>query len=424
MVDNMQKKAVTIIGAGLAGCEAALQLESKGYPVKIYDSKPNTLLPVYSMKSFGELVCNSSLGKNSISTALGALIEELRMMGSKLISIADECKVKDDEFLAVDKSAFSNKVTEAIYSSNIKVFSSSICDIPDDDIVIIATGPLTGESLAHRISCRYNIAQYHFSDASSPVVDLNSIDINNSAIKQVSEDLYYVIIDDYSLVAFYNALLEDFHSYHRPKVDNDIAYEKCQSIELIAKKGLDYLIEKKLQSSYSSRPSILLRRENGLENGFILVGCMTTLPHAYQRLAFSKLPGFKDIRFVKYGRMHRNTFFKCNNNLNGFYRIIDTNAYLIGQLSGIDGYAPAISSGLVAAIDIVSESKCPPLPISSVIGGLAHYVSNPDITDFEPMCASFSLIPSGIYEPQIAKRGLYDIKKQLEALELQVGVKT
>ena len=387
-------KSVSIIGAGLAGCEAALQLAQNGYRVKLYDAKPNMLLPAYSLSSFAELVCNNSLSPNNVESPLGLLVSELREMGSKMIEIAEKCRIEDMRYFAVDKKRFSFGVTQSLLSHNIQIINKSVTELPKDEHVILASGPLTNEKLIKNVAERFDIREYHFSDASSVIVDIESIDLKDPYITKINDDLYAVRIPDDVFIAFCNYINNVGCSNSTHSADADFNFEKCLSIERLAGISMTALKEARFTHPYQSGNCLLLRRENGLENGFILVGCMTTLRYTDQRTAFSLLPGFHNLSIIKYGRMHRNTFINSPQILDHFFKVKDKDVYIIGQLSGTDGYAPAISSGLVAAMRIIYRETIRPFPQETMIGGLAHYVSNGEIIDFQPMCASFSLIKS------------------------------
>lgn len=390
-----KNKTVTIIGAGLAGCEAALWLSGNGFDVTVYDAKPQKLA-TYQFDTFAELVCNSSLGGISKTTPLGLLLYELNLCGSKLIKIAHKCQVSDPIFLAVDKEAFSKKVTDALLGNGVKIESELVEKLPDAENLIIATGPLTNERLIAEITRKFGIEVYHFSDASSAIVDITSINLTDKHIKRISDDLFVVEIPKTIFNDFYNALLASKCNLH--DVDKDIDFEKCQSIENLAKQGIEQLKQIRFQYEQYNSPCLLLRREIALRDGFIMVGCMTTLSHQQQKKIFSILPGFKECKFIKYGRMHRNTFFNSPQILNRFYQVHGTQTYIVGQISGIDGYAPAIASGMVAAQKIICGNNFTSYPTDTMIGGLANYVSNPDVVDFQPMCASFSLMKKACRE--------------------------
>lgn len=385
-------KDIKIIGAGLAGCEAALQLVRTGHNVTLYDSKPERLLEVYSFSTFAELVCNNSIGNIDIKTPLGLLLRELKLFDSRILAIAEKCRVGDPAFFSLDKKAFSIKVTEALYNNRIRIVNEHIKEVPHADNVIIATGPLTDEGIISSLSSNYGIQEYHFSDASSPIVDINTINLTDKNIKRITDDLYTVSIPTKIFHVFQLELAKQVENVVAHDIDKMIDFEKCQSIERIAKTGVEELQRQRFSYSYSNLPCLLLRREIAFENGFILVGCMTALRHQAQIKVFSMLPGFTNCKFIKYGRMHRNTFLNAPKFLNKFFQIKGTNTFVVGQLSGVDGYAPAIASGLVAAMRIIYGEAMKPIPTNTMIGGLAKYVSNTEITAFQPMCASLSLL--------------------------------
>lgn len=404
---------VTIIGAGLSGCEAALQLASLGYNVCLYDSKPKKLIEPYKLTSYAELVCNNSIGSASEKTPIGMLLKELKLFGSKILEIAEKCRIDDPEFFAVDKKLFSQLVTEELCKKNIKVFNKHIDSLPCDDNVIVATGPLTDEFLISALSSRYGIEIFHFSDASSPVVDIRTVDLNDNRVRKVTNDLYAISISNRDFQLFCEELVQWAKQNVVHSIDKSINYEKCQSIEQLAQIGINELYLQRFNYKYTDQPCLLLRRECGLENGFILIGCMTTLSHVAQRSVFSKIPCLKKCKLLKYGRMHRNTFLDAPKCLNEFFQVKGTNMFVVGQLSGIDGYAPAVASGMVAAMRIVYGDALLPIPTNTMIGGLARYVSNSKVIDFQPMCASFALIDKSdqdiaetilIYQSQIRRR--------------------
>lgn len=387
----MKKRSISIIGAGLAGSEAALQLSKRGFRVRLFDSKPYNMLPAYKQSSFAELVCNNSFAPNSNDSPLGLLVSELREMGSEVIKIADKCRVDDHKYLAVDKQSFSNLVSKELVSRNIELVCKNVLCLPKDDIVIIASGPLTNEDLIKDISIRYNINGFHFSDASSVIIDISSVDLSNEHISKISNDLYMISIPENVFSSFFR-MLNSFNETTSLSKEDSVDYEKCLSLERLANIGERTLRETRFSNPYSNGTSLLLRRESALDNGFILVGCMTTLRHDEQKRVFSLLPGFEHLKIIKYGRMHRNTFFDAPKILDSFFMVRGEDLYIVGQLSGTDGYAPAIASGLVAALRIIYGEHMKPFPRETMIGGLSHYVSNREVVDYQPMCASYSLL--------------------------------
>lgn len=385
-------KSVSIVGAGLAGCEAALQLATHGFKVKLYDSKPEKKLETYQLSSYAELVCNNSIGNLNTHTPLGLLLNELQSLGSRLIKIAEKYRINDPVFFAVDKIAFSQAVTKELQSCEVMLINKYLSEVPKDDYVIIATGPLTDEHLIESLSSEYFIEGCHFFDASSPVVDIRSVNLSNKNIKKITNDLYAISIPMHIFRIFSDELVRHSTEVITHSVDNALNFDKCQSIEHIARAGMDELYAKRFKYTYFDTPCLLLRRENAVREGFLLVGCMTTLRHSAQLAVFSLIPGLEKCKIIKYGRMHRNTFLNVPQILNEFFQIKGANTYIIGQLSGIDGYAPAIASGWVSAMRIIHGDSMPQLPRSTMIGGLSHYISNIEVTDFQPMCASFALL--------------------------------
>ena len=405
--------SVTVVGAGLAGCEAALQLVQNGYNVTLYDAKPKYLLPAYSLSGFAELVCNNAVSSYNTDSPLGLLNVELNKMGSRLIEIAQSCRIDDNRFFSIDKKRFTSMVTKEIQNSGICIVNRAVTELPKDETVIVASGPLTNEQIVRSVVSRLGVKGFFFSDASCAIVDIKSIDLSSKYIKRITGDLYTVEIPEDVFDEFWFRLVNA-----RQCNDSglpDVEFEKCHSIEKLASIGKEALSQARFTYPYQEGNCLLLRRENGLEDGYIMVGCMTTICHADQRAAFSVFPGFQKMRLVKYGRMHRNTFFDSPRFMDSFYKVKKEDIYIIGQLSGIDGYLPAISSGLVSALRIIHGKKMKPFPRETMIGALAHYVSNEEVSDYQPMCASYSLLKRnkkmGFYEASMST--LDEYKKSL-----------
>lgn len=404
-------KSVSIIGAGLAGCEAALQLSSMNYNVKLYDSKPKQLLKIYKLPTYAELVCNNSMGAVGKEYPLGVLASELKFLDSKLVNIAEKNRLDDKKFLSVDKNAFSKEVTNCLIKNDVNIINKHICNLPEDDYIIIATGPLTNEKIISFLQKKYNIEKAHFTDASCTIVDINSIDLKNSLITKISDDIYLISFPKKLFEKFCNELVYQNRLNCVNSIDKSFNFEKCQSIESLAQSGTDVLYKTRFKYDYFDEPCLMLRRECALNDGFIMVGCTTTLGHLVQKKIFSIIPGFKNCRIIKYGRMHRNTYFYSPKILNPFFQINNTNTFIIGQLSGIDGYLPAIASGLVASIKIIYGKSLPKFPKDTMVGGLANYISNNDVTDFQPMCASFSLLENSYYNIDSTLKYVETLKK-------------
>jgi len=385
---------VKILGAGLAGSEAALQLLHAGIPVEIYDIKPKKLLPVYQKDTYCELVCNNSLGSLSLSTPLGLLLSELEFLNSRVIGIAKKSMLKDTNTLSVDKTLFSNNVTSELKARGAKFHCECVQQIPDGhEPLIIATGPLTSKKLVTNIANQYNLKNYTFSDASSPVIDGSSIQYNDRQLQKLSDDLFVLNIPNDVFNTFFNSLLS-LKSNNHHSIDHSSKLFQCQTLEYIAKQGKTSLISSRFTYNGNDKPVLLLRRETALRDAFILVGCTTALRHKEQLALFSMLPTLQNVKFIKYGRQHRNTFFRTPGILNPFFQVKTQKReiYIVGQLSGLDGYAPAIASGYIAARKIINKEKMKELPHETMIGALAKYVSDVNVVDYQPMCASFSLL--------------------------------
>ena len=383
--------SVAVIGAGLAGCEAALRLANKGLNVILYDQKPNVVTGAYSMHSFAELVCNNSLGTWDIDKPLGLLIAELKRMNSELIGIAMGCAVQDKRYFAINKKLFSEQVSRKILGHNNIIFKSEVVSsLPDADIIILASGPMTNEYLLREVARKYGISSFHFSDSSCTIIDITSIDLDNPCIKKISDDLYAIVIP--------NDIFQEFayklEHYYRKDINKQDAILECQPIEKIACSGVEKLSDLRFSHQGFPRNCLLLRREGALDNGYIMVGCMTNLRHSEQMEVFSILPGFSKMHILKYGRMHKNTYFNTPGYINHFFNINKSNIYIIGQLSGLDGYVPAIASGYIASQRIIYGDILLPFPLESMMGSLANYVCNINVVDYQPMCASFALIQS------------------------------
>jgi methylenetetrahydrofolate--tRNA-(uracil-5-)-methyltransferase len=381
-------KSITIIGAGLAGSEAALQLVTHGFKVTVYEAKP-VRLDAYKLDTAAELVCNNSFGELDLTKPRGMLLAELEAIQSEIIKIANKNALEDPRFFAVDVPSFSSDVSKALSDAGVTVVRKELQILPEERPLIIASGPLTSDSLAQSISDTFNIKHFKFSDACCPIVDISTVDIKNPNVIKKSNDLYELVVEDIFFDAFYVALLHG-SPYQNNHSQQSFDFEKIYTIEALAKQGADALLKERFVID-NGKKILLLRRESALNNGFIIAGCTTMLNNNSQRIAFSTLPGLSNCEFIRYGRIHRNTYFKSPGHLDCFYNVIGNDVYLIGQISGIDGYTAAISSGYIAAQRIIQGEALKPYPSDSMMGALARYVSNTKATDFQPMGASFSL---------------------------------
>lgn len=402
------KDFINVIGGGLAGCETAYQISKRGIKVKLYEMKPIKYSPAHSNSDFAEIVCSNSFKSNLLTNACGLLKQELRMMDSLLIRIADENSVPAGQALAVDREAFSRKVTEYIENSeNIEVIKKEVIDIPDDELTVIATGPLTSDILFEKISEMVGNNELHFYDAAAPIIEKSSIDMNIAFIgdRYGKGDADYINLpmnkDEYE--SFWNELVNaevvELHSFEKREI-----FEGCMPVEVMAKRGIDTLRYGPLKPvgfddpRTGKRPYALvqLRQDNSVGTLFNMVGFQTNLKFGEQKRVFSMIPGLKNAEFVKYGVMHRNTYINSTKVLDNNYQMKNhKNVFFAGQITGVEGYVESIASGLLAGINAVNyvlgKEKLV-FPVETIIGALTDYISTPN-EKFQPMNANFGILP-------------------------------
>ena len=424
------KDYITVIGGGLAGCEAAYQIAKRGIKVKLYEMKPIKYSPAHSNKDLAEIVCSNSFKSNLLTNACGLLKEELRRLDSLLINIADKTSVPAGQALAVDRTEFSKKVTEEIQKNElIEIINKEVVDIKniiEDGIVIIATGPLTSDDLSVQIQKITGQDKLYFYDAAAPIVTKNSIDFNiafygdrysqekqkEETIEQWKERLNkdkteqsYINLpmskEEYE--EFYNNLINaevvNLHEFEKREI-----FEGCMPIEVMAKRGIDTLRYGPLKPvgfddpRTAKRPYALvqLRQDDKQAELYNLVGFQTNLKFGEQKRVFSMIPGLKEAEFIKYGVMHRNTYIDSSKLLDETYNLKKhENVYFAGQITGVEGYVESISSGLVAGMNAVNKlKKKEKITFSeyTVIGALAKYISTEN-KKFQPMNANFGILP-------------------------------
>ena len=426
------KDYITIIGGGLAGCEAAYQIAKRGIKVKLYEMKPIKYSPAHSNKNLAEIVCSNSFKSNLLTNACGLLKEELRKMDSLLIKIADKTSVPAGQALAVDREIFSEKITEVLeQNSFIEIIHEEIGkdifikELAKDGIVIIATGPLTSEPLAKEIAEITGEDKLYFYDAAAPIVEKDSIDMNiafygdrysqekkkEESIEEwkerlaKQEDKSYINLpftkEEY--MAFYNELINaevvNLHEFEKREI-----FEGCMPIEVMAKRGEDTIRFGPLKPvgfddpRTAKRPYAIvqLRQDNSEGTLYNLVGFQTNLKFGEQKRVFSMIPGLENAEFIKYGVMHRNTYINSPVLLNSTFNLKkDKKIFFAGQITGVEGYVESIASGLSAGINasrIYSNNKLITFPEETVIGALSKYISTPN-TKFQPMNANFGILP-------------------------------
>lgn len=410
----MIMKKFTVIGAGLAGCEAAWQIAEAGYNVTLLEMKPEKFSPAHKNKNFAELVCSNSLKASRIDSAAGLLKEEMARLGSLTVPVARNCAVPAGGALAVDRNEFSQTVTDMINSHpNITVENKLVEKIsPDyDEILIIATGPLTEGKLGEEIQklCGDYLSFY---DAAAPIVTADSVDMQKafgaSRYDRGGDDDY---INCPFNKAEYEAFIEELINAEGAVVHDFDVYEGCMPIEKLAKRGLDAprfgpmkpvgLVDP--NTGHRPWACVQLRRENSKGTMFNLVGFQTNLKFGEQKRVFSMIPGLENAEFVRYGVMHRNSFLNSPKLLNADFSLrSNPNIFFAGQITGVEGYMESAASGIMAGINAVRRAEGEePLVLSeyNMIGALSQYISDESVTNFQPMGANFGILPP--IEPKI-----------------------
>ncbi len=422
-----KNKTATVVGGGLAGVEAAKQLSKKGIKVKLYEMKPQKFSPAHKSPLFAELVCSNSLKAERLGSAAGLLKAEMRRFGSVCLEAADKAKVPAGGALAVDRDVFSEEITKAIEADeNITIIREEVTSIPEDDIVIIAAGPLMSDALAEKISELCGKGFLSFYDAAAPIVTADSIDMENaftqSRYDRGGEDDYINCpLDKEQYEQFYDALINaqsaELHSFDKKK---DV-YEGCMPIEVLASRGKDAMRYGPLKPVGLTNPktghrpwaNLQLRKENKDGTMYNLVGFQTNLKFPEQKRVFSMFPALKNAEFVRYGVMHRNTFLNSPGLLSYDFSLKKLpHVYFAGQISGVEGYMESASSGILAGYNAARrlEGKEPILlPKITMMGALSQYISDESVKNFQPMGAAF-----GIVDPLDEK--IRDKKERYEAL--------
>ena len=400
------EKIVNVIGGGLAGCECAYQLAKRGIFVNIFEMKPK-FTPAHKNENLAELVCSNSLKSNDITTAGGLLKEELRQLDSLLIKVADETRVPAGNSLSVDRNLFSQKVTDYLLKMpNIKIIRQEITEIDTSVPTIIATGPLTSDSLSKEIVKLIGSDSLYFFDAIAPIVAYDSIDFNIAYIKDRYDkgngDYINLPFTKEEYLNFYNELINgeivNLKDFEKNKV-----YEGCMPIEVLAKRGEDSIRFGPLKPVGLKDPKtnktpyavVQLRKESFVNDYYNMVGFQTNLTYPEQKRIFSMIPGLQNAEFLRLGTMHKNTYINAPNILKETYQMIKyPNIFIAGQISGVEGYVESISSGLVAGINMyayLNNLNEITFDKHTLIGALCKYIANKS-GDFQPMSANMGLI--------------------------------
>jgi len=399
---------VTVVGAGLAGCEAAWQLANRAIKVTLIEMKPHKMTPAHVSADFAELVCSNSLRSNDLANAVGLLKEEMRRLGSLIMECADATKIEAGSALAVDRTGFSAMVTKKIRSHpSIEIIEREVTEIPEGT-VIIATGPLTSDALSKSINELFPSEKYlNFFDAAAPIVTRESIDMEKaflaSRYDKGTPDYINCPMTREEYLSFWKELVSareaPVHGFEDASV-----FEGCMPVEVMARRGEDTLRYGPLKPVGLIDPRtgkepyavVQLRRDNAEGTLYNIVGFQTHLAFPEQKRVFSMIPALKDAEFVRYGVMHRNTYINSPKLLDRYYRLRkEKRIRFAGQITGVEGYVESAASGLLCGIETALELLGRPhadFPRETAIGALALYVSDETVVDFQPMNVNFGII--------------------------------
>lgn len=400
---------VTVIGAGLAGCEAAWQLARRGVQVTLMEMKPAKMSPAHSSTDFAELVCSNSLRGAGLENAVGLLKEELRRLGSLILEAADATRVEAGGALAVDRYGFSGYVTRAVREHpNITVAAGEVRQLPEGE-VLVATGPLTSDALAEHLLGLVGgeKAALHFFDAAAPLVTFDSLDMNRawfaSRYDKGTADYVNCALEKDEYQAFWRELCgaqeAEVHGFEDKNV-----FEGCMPVEVMARRGEDTLRYGPLKPKGLKDPAtgrepyavVQLRKDNADGSIYNLVGFQTHLKFGEQKRVFSMIPALKNAEYVRYGVMHRNTYLDSPRLLDRYYRLkADKRITFAGQMTGVEGYVESAASGFLAGVELARRLEgLPPVdfPKETALGALSLYVSDDSVAEFQPMNINFGII--------------------------------
>ena len=428
---------VKVIGAGLAGCEAAWQLANRDIDVRLHEMKPKKMTPAHHSPDFAELVCSNSLRGDRLENAVGLLKEELRRLDGLILSCAEATRVEAGGCLAVDRGGFSQMVTEKIRSHpRITVVEEEVTQVPEGP-VIIATGPLTSDALSQAIGEYFGETGYlHFFDAAAPLVTAESIDMElawwQSRYDRGTPDYVNCAMNQEEYEAFWQALTTAQEAEVHGFEDKNV-FEGCMPVEVMARRGIDTLRYGPLKPVGLTDPRtgkepyavVQLRQDNATGSVFNLVGFQTHLKFGEQKRVFSMIPALKNAEYVRYGVMHQNTFLQSPKLLDRFYA--DRRNPLVafaGQMTGVEGYVESTASGYLAAVAMAAKVQGRPLPEfpkTTAIGALGQYISDESVEKFQPMNINFSIIAP--LEQRIRKKAEKNLAISNRALDVIQALK-
>lgn len=403
------KDYVIVIGAGLAGCEAAWQLAQRGVKVKLYEMRPANSTPAHHTEKFAELVCSNSLRSNQLENAVGLLKQEMRNLGSLIMECADMHAIPAGGALAVDREKFSEMVTDRIKTHpNIQVINEEIIDIPIDEYVIIASGPLTSDKLSSSIMKLTENDYFYFYDAAAPIVSFESIDMSKafkaSRYDKGESDYINCPMNEEEYNRFYQELISA-EVVPLKKFEKEVVFEGCMPVETMAARGPMTLLFGPLKPVGLMDPRdgkqphavVQLRQDNSEGTLFNIVGFQTHLKWGEQKRVFSLIPGLENAEFVRYGVMHRNTYINSPKLLDLTLQMTKRpNIMFAGQITGVEGYIESASSGLVAGINMsrVMQGLEPIIfPRTTAHGALCHYIHDDTNKNFQPMNVNYGIFP-------------------------------
>ncbi|WDQ35833.1 FADH(2)-oxidizing methylenetetrahydrofolate--tRNA-(uracil(54)-C(5))-methyltransferase TrmFO [Paenibacillus marchantiae] len=403
------EQQVTVIGAGLAGTEAAWQIASRGVRVKLYEMRPVVKTPAHHTDKFAELVCSNSLRANGLTNAVGVLKEEMRMLNSLVLGAADRHAVPAGGALAVDRDGFSGEITSTLHQHPlIEVVNEELTSLPQDGIVVVATGPLTSPALSEQIKALMGEEYFYFYDAAAPIIEKDSIDMNK---------VYLASRYDKGEAAYLNCPMteEEFDVFYEALITAEVAqlkefekeiyFEGCMPIEVMMKRGKQTALFGPMKPVGLVNPHtgelphavVQLRQDNAAGTLYNLVGFQTHLKWGEQKRVFSLIPGLENAEFVRYGVMHRNTFINSPKLLRPTYQFKERpNLFFAGQMTGVEGYVESAASGLIAGMNAAKAAlgqELVVLPVETTLGSMAQYITTADFKHFQPMNANFGLLP-------------------------------
>ncbi|MCM3038297.1 FADH(2)-oxidizing methylenetetrahydrofolate--tRNA-(uracil(54)-C(5))-methyltransferase TrmFO [Paenibacillus motobuensis] len=400
---------VTVIGAGLAGSEAAWQIASRGVPVTLYEMRPVVKTPAHHTDKFAELVCSNSLRANGLTNAVGVLKEEMRLLNSLVLGSADRNAVPAGGALAVDRDGFSGEITSTLREHPlIEVVNEEIKEIPQEGVVVIATGPLTSPALSEQIKALTGEDYFYFYDAAAPIIEKDSIDMNKVylASRYDKGEAAYLNcpMTEQEFDAFYEALITAEVAQLK-EFEKEVYFEGCMPIEIMMRRGKQTALFGPMKPVGLVNPHtgtlphavVQLRQDNAAGTLYNMVGFQTHLKWGEQKRVFSMIPGLENAEFVRYGVMHRNTFINSPRLMLPTYQLKERRTlFFAGQMTGVEGYVESAASGLLAGINaarIARGQEGIVLPEDTALGSMARYITTADFEHFQPMNANFGLFP-------------------------------